>query len=82
MGPVDLSIKKYILSELLKGEDPRAITESTPLVTSGILDSMATLKLALFLEHEFSVSMNPHDIVAENLDTIEKMTKLVHSKSI
>ena len=82
MGPVELAIKKYIVTEFLNGEDPHAITESTPLVTSRILDSMAILRLVLFLELEFSVSMNPQEIVAENLDTINKMAKLVHSKSI
>jgi acyl carrier protein len=80
MGTVEQSIRDHILSAYLEGEDPSELTMSTPLITTGILDSMATLKMALFLESEFSVSIAPSEITAEHLDTIEKMAALVHSK--
>ena len=32
------------------GEDPSELTETTPLITGGILDSFATMKLVMFLE--------------------------------
>jgi acyl carrier protein len=69
------------LSEFLEGEDPSELTKSTPLISTGILDSMATLKLVLFLESEFSISIDPQEVTAEYLDTIEKMAGLVQSKS-
>jgi acyl carrier protein len=74
-------IKDYILSEFLPGEDPANLTETTPLVTTGILNSIATLKLVLFIEAEFSITLEPHELNAENLETIECITKLVGSKS-
>ena len=42
---------------------------------------MALLKLVLFLEEEFSVSVEPDEATAEKLDTIEKMVELVSSKT-
>ena len=80
MGPIELSIRKHILSEFLEGEDPSELLKSTSLIMTGILDSMATLKLVLFLEREFSVSIDPQEVTADRLDTIAKMTELVHSK--
>ncbi len=82
MGPVELSIKEHILSEFLNGEDPSELTKSTPLITTGIFDSMATLRLVLFLESKFSISIDPQEVTAEHLNAIGKMTELVHSKSI
>jgi acyl carrier protein len=80
MGRVEQSIRDHILSVYLEGEDPRELTASTPLITTGILDSLATLKLALFLENEFAISVAPSEITADYLDTIDKMAELVHSK--
>lgn len=78
---VEQSIRDHILSVYLEGEDPSELTVSTPLISTGILDSMATLKVALFLESEFSIPIAPHEITADYLDTIEKMAALVHSKN-
>lgn len=81
MGAVEQSIQKHILSEFLEGEDPGELMKSTPLISTGILDSLATLKLVLFLENEFSISVDPQEVTAEYLDTIDKMAKLVQSKN-
>lgn len=81
MGLVELSVKEHILSEYLKGEDADELTQTTSLITTGILDSMAILKLVLFLEEEFSISVHPQETTEENLDTIERIARFVQSKS-
>jgi acyl carrier protein len=70
-------VKDYILKEFLPGENPEGLSESTPLVTGGILDSLATLKLVLFLEDTYGVTFEAHDLDAEHLDTIAAIAKLV-----
>ena len=45
MGPVGETVKQFILKEFLPGEDADQLTESTPLISSGILDSLATLQV-------------------------------------
>jgi len=42
---LQIQLAAYILKEFLPGEDPNELTDATPLVTGGILDSLATLKL-------------------------------------
>jgi acyl carrier protein len=78
---IEHSVKDFILNEFLPDEDPTQLTESTPMVTTGILDSIATLKLVLFLEEHFSITIEPYEADAEHLDTIELIAKLVRSKS-
>lgn len=78
---VEERVKRFILEEFLPGEDPEQLTRTTPLITAGILDSIATLKLVGFLEEEFSISVEPHEASAEYLDTIERIAGLVASKS-
>lgn len=74
------AVKKFILSEFLPGEDPNELTDDTPLMTTGILDSLATLKLVTFLEQEFDIAVEAHEADAENLNTVELITNLVGRK--
>jgi acyl carrier protein len=77
---IQATIKAFILKEFLEGEDPEALTDSTELISSGILDSLATLKLVTFLENTFDVQVHAHEADAEHLNTLALMTELVHSK--
>ena len=80
MNEVRETVRKYILREFLPGESPELLTDSTPLVTGGILDSIATLKLAAFLEQQFGIQLQAHEMSVDHLDTIEDISKLVKSK--
>ena len=77
---IKASVKSFILNEYLPGEDPAALTDTTPLMTTGILDSIAVLKVVNFLEREFGITIEPHEAVVENLNTLSDMAQLVSSK--
>ncbi|HVF62998.1 MAG TPA: acyl carrier protein [Casimicrobiaceae bacterium] len=77
---IGAAIKDYILDEFLPGEDPNELTETTPLITGGILDSIATMKLVLFLEERYGVTVEAHETDPEYLDTIADIEKLVRAK--
>ena len=80
MQEVNEIIKGYILKEFLPGENPAELTDSTPLITGGILDSLATLKLVVFLEERFHIQIQAHETMADYLDTIADIAQLVSSK--
>jgi acyl carrier protein len=77
---VEAAVKEYILSEFLPGEAPEALTETTPLLTTGILDSIATLKLVSFLESRFKISIAAHEVNVDHLNSLETIVELVGSK--
>jgi acyl carrier protein len=74
------TLKDFILKEFLPGESPEELTYATPLVTGGVLDSIATLKLVLFLEETYGVTFEAHETDAEHMDTIAGIEQLVESK--
>ena len=80
MDHIEETVKAYLLKEFLPGEDPAELTEATPLVTGGILDSLATLKLVSFLEEHYGVAVQPHEADVEHLDTVHDIAALVRSK--
>jgi acyl carrier protein len=77
---IKTSIKNFILNEYLPGEDPAALTDTTALMTTGILDSIAVLKVVTFLENEFGITIEPHEAVVDNLNTISDISRLVTAK--
>ena len=80
MESVTLEVKEFILKEFLPGEDPAELTEATPLITGGILDSIATLKLVAFLEERFRIQIQAHEADVEHLNTLADIARLVRSK--
>jgi acyl carrier protein len=73
-------VRDFILSTFLPGEDPNELKDDTPLISGGILDSIATLKLVMFLEEEFKVQVEAHEADKEHLDTVTDIVGLIESK--
>lgn len=73
-------VKEFILEAFLPGEDPNELTDRTPLITGGILDSIAALRLVLFIEEQFGVTLEAHEADREHLDTIADITALIAAK--
>ncbi len=80
MGQVAEAVKAYVLEEFLPGEDPSELTESTPLNSTGILDSIATLSLVSFLEERFNIQIEPHELDGDSFTNIANIEQLVNSK--
>lgn len=80
MNDIVASVKEYILEAFLPGEDPAALTPATPLMTSGILDSLATLELVSFLEERYGIELEAHDVDPSRLGTLDDIARLVTSK--
>jgi len=77
---IKATVKNFVLNEFLPGEDPAALTDTTALVTTGILDSIAVLKVVTFLENQFGITIEPHEAVVENLNTLSDIGRFVISK--
>lgn len=77
---IQSAVKAFILQEFLPGEDPDELTDTTPLITGGILDSIATIKLVLFMEEQFGIKVEAHETDPEYLDTLDSIAKLIRSK--
>lgn len=80
MSATQSEIKDYLLSEFLPGEDPSELKDDTPLITGGILDSLATIKLVAYLEETYKIEFSPHETGVDYLNTLTDITALVESK--
>jgi acyl carrier protein len=80
MDEIKKTVQDYILQEFLPGEDPSELSEDTPLITGGILDSISTLKLVVFLEERFGVTVEAHEAGVDHLDSVSRIAQLIHRK--
>lgn len=80
MSDVNTTVKNFILENYLPGESPANLLEDTPLRTSGILDSIATLNLITFIEREFGIQVEAHETGIDNFDRIRDIAAFIERK--
>ena len=74
------AIKSFVLTQFLPDEDPAELTLDTELISTGIIDSLATLKLITYLEEQFGISIEAHEVNVEQLNSVASVASLVESK--
>lgn len=70
------TIRRFIVDELMYGDDAQPLEEETPLC-EGIVDSIGLVDLVLFLEEEFSISIDDADLTADNFRSVAAIERLV-----
>jgi len=77
---IQATVKAYIMEQFLRDANPDDLTPDTPLIAGGILDSLATVRLAAYLEEHFKIELQAYDINEDNLGSLEQIAALVRSK--
>jgi len=73
-------ILEYIKNEYLDDDDDDEdveLTEDTPLISSGIVDSFSMVSLKRFLERKYDISLPDEEATPEAFDTVNKIIELV-----
>ena len=81
LATVKDTIKSYILGEFLPEEDPEELTDSTELMTLGILDSVSIMQLVTFMEDTFGITFEASEVGIDYMNTLDDMARLVISKA-
>jgi acyl carrier protein len=74
------AVRTFILTTYLPGESAENLRDDTPLQTSGILDSLATMGMVTFLEKQFGIELDVYDISVERFNRIEDIAASVARK--
>jgi len=56
------------------------LQDSSPLLESGILDSLGVLDLVSFVEQEFGITMSDDELLPENFQTVSQLAAFVAQK--
>jgi acyl carrier protein len=77
---IETAVEKFILEDLLAGSRGTSISADESLVSSGIIDSLALLRLIAFLEEKFGVVVNDDEVIPENFESINVIKTFVENK--
>jgi acyl carrier protein len=74
-------VRNFIISEFLLGEDPSLLADDAKLISGGIMDSIAVVRLVSYLEEHFGFQLQSQDVTVSRFDTIERIVGTVQEKS-
>jgi len=67
----------YVKKEYLEEDSGMEVTENTPLISSGIVDSFSMVSLKMFLEKKFNIKIPDEKATPEAFDTVNNIIKLL-----
>ena len=78
MDQIAKVVRDYVVREYLEEGDEREITETTPLISGGIVDSFSMVSLKRFLERKYSIQIPDACATPDAFDTVQSIVALVH----
>jgi len=80
MDAIVETLRTYIHEEFVPDMNPDELTATTPLMQSGILDSLAAIALGQFIEERYNVTIDPHEVNADNFGTLNQVAIFIRTK--
>lgn len=71
---------RQFLVEELRVQPKDIATDESPLISNHVIDSLGISQIVSFLEDEFELLVADEEIVRDNFETIDAITRLVESK--
>ena len=73
-------INDYISRELVPDPTLLPLSNETPLLETGILDSLGLLRLVVFLEERFAITMDDVDLMPENFVNVNAVCAYLRAR--
>ena len=74
-------IRDFIVDNFMIGKNLEDLNDSSSLLDLGIIDSTGILELVQHIEETFSFSIEDHELVPDNLDSIDKLVMFIQQKT-
>jgi acyl carrier protein len=73
-------LRKFITENFMFAMEDVQLSDSDSLVDKGLIDSTGILELVLFLEETYTIEIHDTELVRENLDSIDALTRFLQIK--
>jgi len=70
-------IREYVVKEYIEEGDDRVVTDESPLITGGIVDSFSMVSLKRFLERKYEIRIPDAEATPDAFDTVSRIAALV-----
>jgi acyl carrier protein len=77
---VEAVINDYISREIVQDASLLPLGNATSLLETGVLDSLSLLRLVVFIQERFGITVDDVDLVPENFDTVDAICAYLRSR--
>lgn len=77
---VETEIREYLNQYLLFSEEAFEYDDDDSFLENGIVDSVAVMELALFVEETYRITVDDHEITPDNFDSVNKLARYIRSR--
>lgn len=70
-------VKEFIINNFLFGQEDEPIAEKDSFMGKGIIDSTGILELIDFTEETYSISIEDNELLPENLDSLDNISRFI-----
>ena len=77
---VEKVINGYISRELVRDPALLPLSDDAPLLEGGIIDSLSLLRLVVFLEEQFGITIGEGDLLPENFASVNTICAYLRAR--
>ena len=74
-------LRKFIQDNFMFGVENIELSAEDSLMDKGVIDSTGVLELITFLEQRYAITIADSELVPENLDSINALTRFIERKT-
>ena len=78
---IESTIRSFIDSNLLFGNDELNYSDDSSLLSEGIVDSLGAVDLVAFLQKRYKIKIGQQEVRPDNLDSVAKIAAFVRRKT-
>ena len=76
---IQTALSEFIATEILS-QPGRELSATEKLISSGLIDSLSLVDIALFVEEQYQVIIDDTELNADSFDTLEELEALIESR--
>ena len=73
-------VREYIAENFLFATDAGDLANDASFLDMGLIDSTGILEIIFFLEETFDIKVQDHEMLPENLDSVDNIVRFVGSR--
>ena len=77
---MEIVINDYISREIVQDQAVLPLSNDTSLLKEGILESLSLLRLVVFLQDRFQVTVDETDLLPENFDSVDAICAYLRAR--
>jgi acyl carrier protein len=80
LAEISQIIRNFLFENFMFGYDENEFNNDSSFLEFGVLDSTGIVELIVFIESEFNIEVSDMEIIPENMDSVNCVSRLVYEK--